>query len=353
MKTVKEGKAEIYVPSESLTKKSETFYNPGMEYQRNVTISALRVFNKKRVLDPLAATGVRGIRILKEVEGAEEVVFNDVNPRAVRLIEKNVKHNKLRKSDFDIYQKDANALFIEKGKFDFVDVDPFGSPAKFLKNVGYALRKDSLLGVTATDTGALSGKFANACFRRYGVMVDRTDFPKELGIRVLITSTLLNLASHNMTFHPLYSHANHYFRIIGKISYGSGSKLKEVRMISYCPKCHAREIGVIEKCRNCRGKVKNIGPLWTGGILDRDFSKKLMSAFSFGDSKEIAVASEEVDHPFYYDLHRIAKAKKKSSPGMDKVMKGLRSRGFEASRTHLCATGIKTSAGVKDILKHF
>ncbi len=350
MKLVSEGKAKIYVPSESLTKKSETFYNPGMEHQRNITVAALRILGPKEVLDPLAATGVRGIRILREVENVEKVVFNDANPKAVKLIEKNLKLNRIKKSKYEVQKKDASSLFLEKNKFDFIDIDPFGSPVRFLRNVGYALHRDSILAVTATDSGALAGKFARACFRRYGVFVEETDFSKELGIRVLITSILQNLATHDITFEPLYSHANHYFRTIGLIKREVDKNLSKIRMISYCPKCHSKMIGIEGKC-DCGGEMSHIGPVWTGKIQDRDFIRNLLSKFDFENKKEIVICSEEIDQPFYYDIHKMAKSLRKGPPKIKSVIDPLRKRGFKASRTHLCRTGIKTNSSLKEILK--
>lgn len=351
MKKIQEGLAEVFVPSESLTKKSETFYNPEMEHQRNVTIACLRIFKPKEALDPLAATGVRGIRILKEVSGVRKVVFNDVNPKAVKLIGKNLKANGIGKSKYEIHKKDANSLFLEKKKYDFVDIDPFGSPIRFLRNVGYALRNGSILGVTATDSGALAGKFAKACFRRYGIFVGRTDFSKELGVRVLITSILRNLAVHDLTFEPLYSHGNHYFRTIGLMKRGADKNLSNIRMVSYCPKCHGKIIGTEKVCDNCKGEIRILGPLWTGKIQDRGFCKRMLSKFDFANKKEIVLCSQETDFPFYYDLHQAAKFLRKSSPKIEKVIGSLRKKGFKASRTHLCVTGVKTNAGVKGILK--
>lgn len=349
MKTVKEGLAKVRVPSESLTKKSETFYNPAMEHQRNVTIACLRLSKPKEALDPLAATGIRGIRILKEVEGAESVTFNDRNPTAVRYIEKNLKLNRIPEKRYEIHGKNANALFLDGRRYDYVDIDPFGSPVKFFPDVAHALKKDSLLGVTATDTGALAGKFAKACFRRYGVFVGRTDFPKELGIRVLITFILRDLARYEFTFVPLYSHANHYFRVIGRIEHGPDRGLSKIRMISYCPECHSKVIGTESRCE-CGGRMEHLGPLWTGGIQDRDFCSRLLTKFGFRGNKEIVTCSEEIDSPFYYDLHAIAKSIGKGPPRIEKVMEGLREKGFETSRTHLCDTGVKTEAGVKELL---
>lgn len=351
MKTVTEGKANLLVPSESLTRKSEAFYNPGMEHQRNVTIAALNILKPREILDPLAATGVRGIRILKEVSGVRKVVFNDANPMAVKIIERNLKLNKIKKSKYEIYRKDANLLFLEKRKFDFIDIDPFGSPVKYLRNVGYSIKNGSVLGVTATDSGALAGKFRKACFRRYGVFVGTTDFPKELGIRVLITSILQNLAVHDLTFEPLYSHANHYFRTIGLVKHGPDRSLSKILFVSYCPKCHNKIIGVEKSCENCKGKMNLLGPLWTGKIQDRGFCRKLLASFEFKNKKEIVMCSEESDSPFYYDMHEMARYLKTSPPKIEDVAKKLRKMNFCGSRTHLCRTGVKTNAGVKEILK--
>ncbi|MCX6817374.1 MAG: hypothetical protein NTU57_00780 [Candidatus Aenigmarchaeota archaeon] len=348
MKKIAEGKAKLYVPDESLTKDSETFYNSAMEHQRNVTIACVRLAGSKDALDPLAATGVRGIRLLKEA-GVAKVVLNDVSPAAIKLVRRNLVLNKIKKSSYEISRKDANELFLEKRRYNFVDIDPFGSPIKFLRSVSYALRKDSLLGVTATDSGALAGKFADACFRRYGVFVCATDFPKELGVRVLITSILKNLATHEMTFEPLYSHANHYFRVIGRVSYGPDKNVSKIKMVSYCPQCHNRKIGVESVCDNCKGEMKHIGPIWTGKIHDSEFCKKLLENFEFSGKREIELSAAEIDHPFYYDLHMLAQSLKTSPPRMEKLIEKLRAKGFEASRTHLELRAVKTNAGIKAI----
>jgi tRNA (guanine26-N2/guanine27-N2)-dimethyltransferase len=350
MKKIKEGQAELLLPEETLTKKSYAFYNPAMEHQRNVTVACVKLLKKKKILDPLAASGVRGIRLIKEAD-VEYVKFNDINPNATKLIEKNLKLNKISENAYAISQKDANLLFLEKEKYDYVDIDPFGSPSRFLFNVGYALHKNSLLGVTATDTGALCGKFTNACFRRYFVYAIKTSFSKEFGIRVLVTSIIKNLAQHNMTFEPIYSHANHYFRVIGLVKYGPDKNLNNIKMISYCEKCQNVKIGVEKFCDNCKGSMHILGPLWVGKIQEREFCKDLFFNFNFDGKKELLIASQESDVPFYFDIHKMAEMLKKSPPKVENVLMRLKKMGFEATRTHLCPTGIKTNASVKDILE--
>lgn len=350
MKKITEGKAEIFVPEESLKRKSEVFYNPVMGYQRSITVASVKIFGKKKVLDPLAGTGIRGIRLIKEAL-VENVTFNDINPNAVEFIKKNLKLNGISDNFYRIYQKDANILFLEKEKYDFVDIDPFGSPIKYLSNVGYSLKKESLLGVTATDSGALSGKFVEACLRRYGIFVCETDFSKELGIRVLITSILQNLARNEMTFEPIYSHGNHYFRVLGLIHYGPDKNIEKIKMVSFCPRCLNKKIDVEKICDNCGNEMKIIGPLWIGKIMDREFCKNLVKNLESGlNKKELILASEEIDSPFYYDIRKVCQNIKKNPPKMEDVINKLKENGFEASRSHLCATGIKTNAGIKNIL---
>jgi len=48
---------------------------------------------KIRVLEALAATGLRSIRYAKEVEGLDEIIANDLMNQAVNMISKNVKAN--------------------------------------------------------------------------------------------------------------------------------------------------------------------------------------------------------------------------------------------------------------------
>jgi tRNA (guanine26-N2/guanine27-N2)-dimethyltransferase len=358
MKNVREGLAEIAVPEESLTKRSEVFYNPAMEYQRNVTVACLKAFfsgRKISVLDPLAASGVRGIRIAKEVDGAKKIVFNDLNPGAVDLIKKNISLNSIPKNiGIKIESQDANSILSGGKKYDFVDIDPFGSPAKFVENAGPCLKPGSLLGVTATDTGALSGKFEEACMRRYGVSVTATDFPKELGVRVMITYIISKLSSHGLTLKPLYSHGNHYFRVIGSIeSDPENSGLSKIKLVSYCPSCLERVIGKKEKC-GCGGKMKIIGPIWTGNTSDREFCEGLYHEFvssGFGNPRELWLCLEETDIPFYYDIHLLCKKLKKSPPSMDGLIRKVRESGHSASRTRFCLTGLRTDLPLKELKK--
>jgi tRNA (guanine26-N2/guanine27-N2)-dimethyltransferase len=363
MAMVSEGKAKFLVPRQPVTRKAEAFYNPEMEYQRDITMSALRSFFAGRktgisVCDPLAGTGVRSIRILKEVPGVSMLVANDRNPRTFRVLKRNLSGMKNVKAEVVIQNEDANALMAENPRaFDYVDIDPFGSPVHFLQAAAGSLRNGSMLACTATDTGALCGAFPSTCMSRYGFKNTKTDFFKETGIRTLTTAIMQELVKHGLSFTPLYSHANHYFRVMGKVGKSRSvvsSRPRDLRMLSYCRKCHYRTFEVIGKCPKCAGRTENIGPLWTGKIKDTVFCRKMLAdleRLGYNKTKEMETAIGELDEPFYYDLHKLFKIMKMHPVKTEKVMENIRRKGFRCSRTHLSDTGIKTNADYDSLLE--
>ena len=103
---VTEGKARIAVPRYSgrnVSSKMPVFYNPAMKSNRDITVmlmaAAAEIYGIKKwaVADPMAATGIRGIRILLELGGkVESVAMNDYSTAAVALIRKNLQLNRIK-----------------------------------------------------------------------------------------------------------------------------------------------------------------------------------------------------------------------------------------------------------------
>merc|ERR1719226_356171 len=96
---VREGEAEIHFKS-----KSDAFYNPVQEFNRDMSIAAIRQFLKRysaeekrtdniTVLEALSASGLRSIRYAKEIPGLAGIVANDFSKKAVESIERNVSVN--------------------------------------------------------------------------------------------------------------------------------------------------------------------------------------------------------------------------------------------------------------------
>lgn len=84
------------------------FYNPVQEFNRDFSIMAINEFNellkeekaKKnkehqgiKVLEALAATGLRSVRYMKEIPSINTLVANDIDPAATDLMKKNFEFN--------------------------------------------------------------------------------------------------------------------------------------------------------------------------------------------------------------------------------------------------------------------
>ena len=102
-----EGKARIAVPKHpgrAVSSEMPVFYNPVMKSNRDITIllmaAAAKLYGiqKWKIADPMAATGIRGIRMLLELGkgNIEMLKMNDYSAAAVALIKKNLKLNNIK-----------------------------------------------------------------------------------------------------------------------------------------------------------------------------------------------------------------------------------------------------------------
>lgn len=352
LKKIKEGRIELFVPeSDKVSKKMSVFYNPKMEFNRNVSVSVLSVFQKKeklKVCDALAATGVRGLRYAKELFA--EVILNDKNPLAVELIKKNIGLNKLKA---ETENKDANILLSEK-IFSVVDIDPFGSPSPFLDSAAKSVFWKGLLCVTATDTSLVS--YPNASLRKYGIKSIKTDYYNELGLRIILSSIILNCAKYEKAFVPVLCFSKqHYYRFFGKIERGV-KKVNEVLnkfgFVMHCFNCGNRKYGELEIKCECGKRFEICGPLYLEDINNKEFLEKVIKECEKRNFLEEAIFLRkmlEEDSLFYYDLHYFAKLYKIELPKIDLIIEKLKKKGFNVSRTHFCLTGIKTNANFEEI----
>ncbi len=368
LQKVSEGKARIFaykIESQKLSKHARVFYNPKMLHNRDISVLALKVFQEetKRVLkvaDGLAATGIRGIRYALEVPKISDVFFCDLNPKAIELIKKNVRLNKIKNAHIE--KKDANVFLSEhKYEMDFVDIDPFGTPVQFLDSAARAVSNKGMLAITATDTAPLSGTYLRAALRKYGAVPLRCDIQHELGIRILIANIARECAKYDKGFVPLLSVSElHYFRVFGKIKKTKSAaeeNIKNIGYVGYCKSCGFRKFGkdtCIKKCENCGAKTEYAGQLWTGKIFDAEFCENVYEYSGvFGDTaltKLLETISEESEiDGFFYDLGFLSSCLKMRPPKISDVIEKLKKAGFKASRTHFLANGVRTDADIKEI----
>lgn len=335
---IAEGKAIVMVPkTEKISKKMGVFYNPVMKFNRDITISILKQFQPMRILDALAATGVRSIRILKETRH-RDVVANDISKDAYTLMKRNFRLNKVKP---ELHCEDANILLRKSTGFDFIDLDVFGSPNFALDSAIARLSRRGVIAVTATDTSALAGAHPNACMRKYWAMPLHNELMHEIGVRILTRKVQLIGAQYEKALTPvLCFYRDHYYRLFLKCEKGTGKVdeiLKHHDFLWHNPKTLEFGIGF-------REKMQIAGPIWTGRLADDGICRKTKDDFIAG------ICNEDYGVGFY-DIHRICKAYHMQIPKFYALMKKINENGNKAARTHFCPTGIKSDISLKELAK--
>ncbi len=353
LKEILEGKTRLLVPGEG-----GVFYNPRSKLSRSVgcaVVSAIAKREKISFLDLLSASGARGIRIAKET--GCHVHLNDADPRAEELMAKNLEINGL---DASVSIAEAN-LFLRSnpGAFDFIDIDPFGSPAPFLESAIATSRRAGYLAFAATDTAVLCGTHARACIKRYSALPLRCEFCHEVGVRILVGYAARLAIAHGLGISCLLANATeHYMRVYLHLTSGRGAAdrtLGDMGYLHYCRNCLEREhertlIPYKKKC-TCGGELIPAGPLWLGPIKDSIFCTEALTEASYLHDPELdsllSTLAEEVEAPFYFDVHAISRKMRSSARPMKVIMEAL--SGHKISRTHFSPTGIKTDATLSEV----
>uniref|UniRef100_A0A7J2THA0 tRNA (guanine(26)-N(2))-dimethyltransferase n=1 Tax=Archaeoglobus fulgidus TaxID=2234 RepID=A0A7J2THA0_ARCFL len=335
-----EGKAKIIVEG--------AFYNPRMQFCRDLDMLVFSAIGKHQILDALSATGVRGIRAM--LEAGCQAVFNDANPRAVENIRKNLEINNL---DAEVFCLDASILTRIR-KFEHVDIDPFGSPANFIES---ACVHSKYLSVTATDLEALCCK-TSAGLKKYSAFVLKTDVPHEIGLRVLIGFIARVALKFEKAIYPLVSWAKeHYYRVHLRIKRSNSEAtktLEKIGQIAFCRRCLKKDViklGETAEICKCGEKPVIIGPLWLAELKDAEFVKKVVSLADGKHRDFLIKIQNEVDYPTAYSIPKICSTISKPVPPISQVVEKLKKAGYAASVAHYCGYCVKTDAGIEKILE--
>lgn len=374
-----EGKVSVVVPKlsayakeawEYAPSKAPVFYNPVMELNRDLAVLALQTYQKMlgreiSVCEPLAGCGIRGLRFAVEVDGVRKVFVNDINPEAAKLARFNVERNALAERVL-VANEDAN-LFLSRyaaprKRFDYIDVDPFGSPVPYLDAAIRALRDGGLLALTATDMAPLCGVHPKACVRKYGGKPLRTEYCHELAVRLLVGCLTMMAAKHELGIKVVFSHStDHYIRVYAVARYGARLADNSLRMMGYvlhCFSCFHRETveGMVSplktECAECGSRLNVAGPLWLGEISDKDFCssmKREADGRRLKQGKRILrllslVQGETEASVTYYVVDKICDKLNLPVPPLVEVVENIRRAGFQATPTHFNSRGVRTEA---------
>lgn len=384
---VTEGASSIFIPElgkvygkiPDLTS-APVFYNPRMKLNRDTSVLALGVHQKRLsrplvICEPMCGTGVRGIRLVLEVPDVKKAFMGDLNPNAAMLAKKNAALNGVSEK-VEVRLMDANQLLSSHGgpsnRFDYTDIDPFGSPSPYLDSMARACRNNGLIALTATDMAPLCGVNPRACLRKYGGQPLRTKYCNETALRLLFGALVKAVALHKFTARPVFSYAaDHYVRIYAVLERGALAAdrgLENVGFLLHCINCLNRRTVNFQElinsgtCEICGSKYKIGGPLWLGKIAETDFCGEMLSIANTtplsSNMKLIRLIKRvqgEVDfEPTYYNIDLLCSRLGVASLPTNDVLSALRDTGFQAVRTHFDDRGVKTDASIvelKNILK--
>ena len=360
LKIIEEGKVQIKFPDfDKVSSDAPVFYNPRMEFNRDNSILALQAYQREvdreiNICDLFGGSGIRGIRYKKEIDGVGDVSINDISPLANEFTRINAELNEV---EVEIDQKEANnELRSNMGRFDVIDIDPFGTPSPFVDSAGYNLKRDSLLCLTATDTSCLCGTYEEPCIRKYNAQPYKSEYCHENGIRILIGFAALTLAKYQKYIEVKMSHSSeHYMRTYLKVRKGSKAtdeSLKNIGYIAHCKHClHRREY-------ECGEKLIVAGPMWLGPVQNEEFIDSMIEIAEEKDLNQkekvlklLNSCKIEANAPStFYDIHKVCRALKISAPKFDMVFDKLKEEGFIAVKTHYSPLGIKTNASNKELM---
>jgi tRNA (guanine26-N2/guanine27-N2)-dimethyltransferase len=310
-----------------------------MGWDRDVGVAFARAWAREpRSLtgwEVTAATGIRGLRLLGETGAFSTFTFTEANDAAFAVLSANVEGR-------------AGALAVHTdardppapGSFDYVDLDPYGSPLPFLAGALRATRTGGILAVTATDLSVLAGAQPAATERRYGAVPVRGRLGPEGGLRILLMSLAVEARRTDRAVRPLLAYVRgHYVRAY----------------VGVCPPTEGPDpIGSIETDRWTGpplGAGSHHGPFWLGSLGDRGLAARMVPPPGASAPAEVARFLDRyreeltVPQPFYYEpnslAHRLGLVR---PPAVEPLRRALVDAGFRAVRTHVRPEGLRTDA---------
>ena len=356
-------------PAGEISSALPVFYNPVMAHNRDITVLALKALLAEgrltpplRLCLPMEATGIRGIRLWKELgqETIASLSMNDISQEAAELMRKNLADNAISDERVTVSCEDASLFLLRGRKQHYIDIDPFGFPGPFLDAACKRIIPGGILAVTATDCGAVCGSYPAAGQRKYWALSRRNMAMHETGLRILARRVQLVAGQYAKAAHPILSYAkDHYMRIFFAVEGGrtAADRVTEQHgWLSLCGKCLRWQAAGLPSAGTCAcgAPLAHLGPLFLGTLWDAQLVARVREMNPYPDLERfLTVLAEESRIPSlgFYDLHEMVKAHGlKHIPRREEVIAALADRGFEATGTHFTGKGVRTGAGFDDML---
>ena len=272
------------------------------------------------ILDALSASGLRALRYAKEIPYVTRVVGNDLSGNAIESMKMNIQHNGVG----DIVQpnhSDAcsamysvlNPMKPNKdgtffGRYDVVDLDPYGTAAPFLDAAVQSVNDGGLLCVTCTDAGVFAAVgYPEKTFSLYGGVCTKGPQSHEAGLRLILHALAMAGAKYGLSIEPLLSLSiDFYARVFVRVhkspsavkfqagktmivyncDSGCGSwKIQPLAMnrlrksnkgTEYYHHALAQGPMASPTCDHCGLKTHLAGPMWAGPLHNPHFIQRIL-----------------------------------------------------------------------------
>ena len=349
---ITEGRTRLLIPEAHSSKGPGkrlgcVFFNAQMAFNRDISVMLFRALRVKgSALDAMAATGARGIRLANECPGDYTMFINDKDPRAYRYIQDNIDLNLLQ--NCEAVNQDLRCHLASK-VHDYVDIDPFGTPAPFVQAALQGLKRNGVLALTATDTAPLAGTHAKKCVRRYMSRPLRNVFGHETGLRILMGYLAREAAQLDKGIKPILCfYADHYFRCFVRAPESAAAadeSLANLGYLSYDTASH-------ERSWSREASPTSAGPMWLGPLYDRATLSEMDASEGLQERdrcvKYLGTWRDELETPFFYENNELSSMLRLSPHVLDEVIERLNQTGH-ASRTHFSPTSFKTDLPLKEV----
>ncbi len=272
------------------------------------------------ILDALSATGLRALRYAKEIPFVTSVTANDLSAEATASIKINIQHNNLEHK-ISAATKDARQHMYSMsgqqspkqpgghaGKYDVIDLDPYGTAAPFLDSALQAIADGGLLCVTCTDSGVFASVgHLEKTFALYGGLPFRGPQSHEAGLRLVIHAVASSAARYSLAVEPLLSLSIDFYvrlfirvkrspaevkflagktMIVYNCDHGCGAWSTQLLASTKEQKGrkgdiyfkHSLALGpsTSELCEHCGFKTHVAGPMWAGPLHNNSFIQGIL-----------------------------------------------------------------------------
>ncbi len=342
------------------------FYRPKSRIVRDLGVLAAAVYRAEigslRVLDGLSATGVRSLRYYHEAK-ADWVWANEGNPDLCKTLQTNLAAlppEKAAVSSLNVHHL-CMARTLAGDRYDFVDLDAFGSGSQFVADALDVTKIGGLMYLTSTDGRTYSGREPQRALRQYGSYVRSHPSVQEQGLRLLLGNLAQQAAQRNLGIEPIFS----FFwgdtcRVMARLTRKPTLTEHNYGFLGYCHHCGNYHLPKWKKlsqavCPHDQLPLTLSGALWLGQLHHGDFLAKMIKLANLWEWQDVArlltTMQGEIElAPYFFPLKEIGYRGKLDIPPIDDLLAALHDKGFDASRTHIQAQAIKTNASMQDIV---